>query len=66
MRGEKMGLFTKYCALCGRKIEKDQDTVRFGKHFDSEAHAETYAKEIEENRKTAHEDSDHQGHGCCC
>jgi hypothetical protein len=66
MRGEKMGLFTKYCVLCGRKIEKGQAIVRFGEHFDSEAHAETYAKEIEEKQKASHEDSAHQGHGCCC
>jgi hypothetical protein len=43
-----MGLFTKYCVLCGMKIGKDQDVVRFGKHFDSEEHAELYAKQIEE------------------
>lgn len=59
-----MGLFTKHCALCGRKIEKGQDTVKYGYHFDSEAHAETYAKEIED-QKTTHKDSGHQGHVCC-
>ena len=55
-----MGLFTKYCAQCGMKIEKNQDIVKFGKHFDSEQHAELYAKQIEESNKT-------QGtsHGCC-
>ena len=48
----KTGIFTKYCAFCDRKIEKGQDTVRFGKHFDSEAHAETYAKEREEEKRS--------------
>lgn len=62
---ETMGLFTKYCAFCGMKIEKDQDIIRFGKHFDSEQHAELYAKQQEENHK-AHDESAHQGHGCCC
>ena len=50
--GEAMGLFTKYCALCGMKIEKDQNIVRFGKHFDSEQHVELYAKQREESHKT--------------
>ena len=59
-----MGLFTKYCALCGMKIEKHQDVVRFGKHFDSERHAELYAKQMEESRK-APDESAHQDHSCC-
>jgi len=56
-----MGLFTKYCEVCGRKIEKGSDIVRFGKHFDSEEHAEQYAKRIEE-RQVEQNDSG----GCCC
>jgi hypothetical protein len=46
-----MGLFTRYCAFCGIKVQKGQDIVKFGKHFDSEEHAEQYAKGIEENHK---------------
>ncbi len=60
-----MGLFTKYCSFCGMKIEKGQDIVRFGKHFDSEEHAEQYSKGIEESHG-ARDNSAHQGHGCCC
>lgn len=60
-----MGLFTRYCAFCGMKVEKDQDIVRFGKHFDSEEHAEQYSKGVEESQG-AHDNSSHQGHGCCC
>jgi len=56
-----MGLFTKYCAVCGRKIEKDNDIVRFGKHFDSEEHAEQYAKEMEARGEPAQRRG-----GCCC
>ena len=63
--GEAMGLFTKYCALCGMKIEKNSDIVKFGRHFDSEQNAELYAKQREESHKT-HDDSAHQGHSCCC
>ena len=61
-----MGLFSKYCVLCGRKIEKSRDVIRLGKHFDSVAHAEIYAKEIEEEQKAPHEDSGHQSHDSCC
>ena len=46
------------------KIEKDSDIARFGRHFDSEQHAELYAKQREESHK-AHDDSAHQGHSCC-
>lgn len=57
-----MGLFSKYCATCGKKIEKGNDTVRFGKHFDSEEHAEQYAKRMEERQ----EEQNNSGGGCCC
>jgi hypothetical protein len=60
-----MGLFTKYCALCGMKIGKNQDVVRFGKHFDSEQHAELYANQQEDNHK-ARGESAHRGRCCCC
>ena len=61
-----MGLFTKYCAVCGRKIEKGNDIVRFGKHFDSEEHAEQYAKETEDRRQEAQEESTEESCGGCC
>lgn len=60
-----MGLFTKYCAVCGRKIEKGNDIIRFGKHFDSEEHAEQYTKETEAARQTARVDSNQQSSGGC-
>jgi hypothetical protein len=47
------------------KVAKGQDVVRFGKHFDSEQHAELYAEQQEENHE-AHEGSAHQSHSCCC
>lgn len=46
-----MGLFTKYCAVCGKRVEKGSDIVRFGKHFDSEVHAEQYTQELEKDDK---------------
>lgn len=45
-----MGLFTKYCEVCGVKLDKSQDFVRFGKHFCSEEHANKYAGEMEQRR----------------
>jgi len=58
-----MGLFTKYCEVCGKKIEKGNDVVRYSKHFDSEEHAEQYVKRIQENQ-AASEEHDQSG-GCC-
>jgi len=55
-----MGLFTKYCAICGKKIEKDNGIIRFGKHFDSEEHAEQYVKETEARRQAAREESEEE------
>lgn len=58
-------MFAKYCAVCGRKIEKGNDVVRFGKHFDSEEHAEQYVKETESRRQAAQEESNEESCGCC-
>lgn len=60
-----MGLFTKYCEICGKKIEKGNDVVRFGKHFDSEGHAEQYAKQLEERRESTADQPMHRGSGGC-
>ncbi len=65
--GEKvMGLFTKYCEVCGRKIERGNDIVRFGKHFDSEEHAQQYAKEMEMRRRMGGESPARRSPGGCC
>lgn len=61
-----MGLFTKYCEICGNKIDKGQDVVRFGKHFDSEEHAEQYTKMVEARRQASQEQSGDCGSGCGC
>jgi len=61
-----MGLFTKYCEICGMKIEKGNDIVRFGKHFDSQEHAEQYAKLMEARRQTAQEEPTRRRSGGCC
>lgn len=61
-----MGLFTKYCAVCGRKIESGNDIVRFGRHFDSEEHAEQYAKEVEASRQNSREEPVRRSSGGCC
>lgn len=45
-----MGLFTKYCEVCGVKLDKGQDFTRFGKHFCSEEHAKKYVSEMEQRR----------------
>ncbi len=58
-----MGLFTKYCEVCGVKVEKGQDFVRFGKHFCSEEHANKYTGEMEKRRLVTPVQED-QG-GCC-
>jgi hypothetical protein len=61
-----MGLFTKYREICGKKIDKGQDFVRFGRHFDSEEHAEQYAKMMETKRQSSQGQSDDCGSGCGC
>ncbi len=45
-----MGLFTKYCEVCGVRLDKSQDFVRFGKRFCSEEHANKYTSEMEQRR----------------
>ncbi len=45
-----MGLFTKYCEVCGVKVDKSQNYARFGKHFCSEEHASKYVSEMEKRR----------------
>jgi len=57
-----MRLFRRYCEICGVDLGKDQDLVRFGKHFCSEEHASKYADEVEQRRRTAPV----EGHGDCC
>ena len=59
--GGNLGLFTKYCDVCGKKIEKNQDIVRFGKHFDSENHANIYEQGIEARRLAKKKNSS----SCC-
>jgi ribosome-binding protein aMBF1 (putative translation factor) len=61
-----MGLFIKHCEICGKKIEKGNDIVRYGKHFDSEEHAKQYVKYVEERKQRTSEESAHHGSGCCC
>ncbi len=58
-----MGFFAKYCDVCGMKVDKSRDFVRFGKHFCSEEHANKYASEMEQRRLVtpAQQDDD----GCC-
>ena len=60
-----MGLFTKYCEVCGKKIGNGNHVVRYGKHFDSEEHAEQYIKMIREKKQASLEGHAHPG-GCCC
>ena len=45
-----MGLFAKYCDVCGVKLDPGQDFVRFGKHFCSEEDANKYVSEMEKRR----------------
>jgi hypothetical protein len=60
-----MELPTKHCAICGERIERGNDIKRFGKHFDSEEHAEQYAKMTGEKNQPSPEEHNHSG-GCCC
>ncbi len=48
-----MGLFTKYCEVCGVKLDNSQNLIRFGKHFCSEEHANKYTSEMEQRRLVA-------------
>ncbi len=58
-----MDLFTKYCNVCGMKVDKSKDFVRFGKHFCSEEHASKYSSEMEQRRLNAPVEQDRGG--CC-
>lgn len=58
-----------YCNVCGMKVDKASDFQRFGKHFDSEEHAQQYAQEMEKSRQAAMArqiDSKEQKRGGCC
>jgi len=57
-----MGLFTKYCEVCGVELSKGQDLVRFGKHFCSEEHVKKYISEMEQRRLATPLEED--GGGC--
>jgi hypothetical protein len=50
-----MKLIGYHCAICGKKIEKDKDIARYGEHFDSEEHAEQYAKKNAKNQAPENE-----------
>ncbi len=66
------GLGKKYCEICGKEIEKNSNSVRFGKNFCSEEHVEQYVKEQKKirnlesimiaNNKSSRTQS---GGGCC-
>ena len=58
-----MALFTKYCEVCGVKVNKSQDKVRFGKHFCSVEHANKYTGETEQRRLAA--PLQEEKGGCC-
>jgi len=58
-----MGLFGKYCEVCGVKLDKGKDSVRFGKHFCSEEHANKYVSEIDQRRLVT---PLKENHGGCC
>ncbi len=58
----RLGLFTKYCEVCGVKVENGADFVRFGKHFCSEEHASKYTAEVEQRRIATPVQEDN---GCC-
>jgi len=57
-----VGLFTKYCEVCGVKLGDGHDFIRFGKHFCSEDHANKYASDMEQRRLDAPRQ---EGSGCC-
>ena len=42
---------SKYCSVCGVKIENMEDYPHFGKHFCSEEHANRYAQEVQKSNE---------------
>lgn len=58
----KVGLFTKYCEICGKKVDKKTAPQRFDKYFCSEEHSTKYLNQVEAMRKNAPEK---QTGGCC-
>lgn len=60
---------SKYCGVCGMKVDKASDFQRFGKHFCSEGHAQQYVQEMEQSRQVAlsrQSDPREQRRGGCC
>ncbi|MDV3244251.1 MAG: hypothetical protein LYZ66_03620 [Nitrososphaerales archaeon] len=58
-----------YCNVCGMKVDKTNDFQRFGKHFDSEEHAQQYVQETEKSRQAAiakQTGSEEQKRNGCC
>ncbi len=55
-----LGLFKKYCAMCGKGMSKEEAIARFGAHFCSSEHAEEYRKKITKERSEA------ASRGGCC
>lgn len=56
-----LGLFKKYCTVCGKNVEKESAVVRFGKHLCSEEHAEEYRQKLAKDQSKAA-----RGGGGCC
>ncbi len=63
------GLFKKYCQICGMKVDKNKDIVRFGEHFCSEEHAQQFVderKKMDILETQMKKNSKQKSSGCCC
>jgi len=58
-----MGLFGKYCPVCGMKVQKNSSLNRFGQYFCSEEHMNRYV-EVQKQRQERPPEQN-SGSGCC-
>jgi len=62
--GNDVGLFRKYCPICGLKVKKNGALLRFGEHFCSEEHVDQFMTQIQKGR--LEKSPKRHSHGRCC
>ena len=61
-----MGLFGKYCPICGTKVQKNESLNRFGQYFCSEEHMNKYVEQVQKQRLERPSEQYSRGGGGCC
>jgi len=61
-----MGIFDKYCGICGAKVERSKAIERFGKKFCSEDHAHQYVAQVRKREAEAAYRGEERGRSGCC